>query len=262
MGEGLSSLSDREKETLRLLLGGHDAKSIARRLGLSVHTVNERLRDARRKLGVGTSREAARRLAEGESIDPHLLVDKTLGVARKAVEHHEHGHPDRRRSAGWPLVWFSGGMLIMSLIIAAAILSSVLPGGGNGPSSPAAGIVPAAASPVAAASPGAVSAGAWVLLLDRQQWDESWNAAGLLFRSQMPKGRWAATIQPVRQPLGAIASRTLQGATKTSSLPGLPPGDYEVVEFRTNFANKRDAIETVVLAREGAGWKVNGYFIR
>jgi len=55
----VSTLTDREKETLRLLLSGHDAKSIARELGLSVHTVNERLRDARRRLHVSSSREAA-----------------------------------------------------------------------------------------------------------------------------------------------------------------------------------------------------------
>ncbi|GAA0731919.1 MULTISPECIES: helix-turn-helix domain-containing protein [Sphingomonas] len=58
-----NALTEREKTTLRLLLAGHDAKSIARELELSVHTVNERLRDARRKLGVASSREAARRLA-------------------------------------------------------------------------------------------------------------------------------------------------------------------------------------------------------
>ena len=48
-------LTDKERQTLRLILRGHDAKSSARALGLSVHTVNERLREARRKLGV-TSR--------------------------------------------------------------------------------------------------------------------------------------------------------------------------------------------------------------
>ena len=48
MSDGFQALSEREKETLRLLLGGHDIKSIAAGLGLSVHTVNERLREARR----------------------------------------------------------------------------------------------------------------------------------------------------------------------------------------------------------------------
>ena len=53
-------MNEREKEALRLLLVGHDAKSIANTLGLSVYTINDRLRDARRKLGVSSSREAAR----------------------------------------------------------------------------------------------------------------------------------------------------------------------------------------------------------
>lgn len=66
MSEPLKSLSEREQDTLRLLLAGHDAKSIARDLGLSVHTVNDRLREARRKLGVSSSREAARLLGQAE----------------------------------------------------------------------------------------------------------------------------------------------------------------------------------------------------
>jgi DNA-binding CsgD family transcriptional regulator len=63
----VQSLSDRERETLRLLGRGHDAKSIASTLDLSVHTVNERLREVRRKLGVSSSREAARLLLANEA---------------------------------------------------------------------------------------------------------------------------------------------------------------------------------------------------
>ena len=103
MGEGLQALSDREKETLRLLLGGHDAKSIARSLGLSVHTVNERLRDARRKLGVASSREAARRLREAERDTPNLLVDKQFGVPGTMADG-QNGQADQRRNIGRPPV--------------------------------------------------------------------------------------------------------------------------------------------------------------
>jgi DNA-binding CsgD family transcriptional regulator len=39
-------LTEKERQTLRLMVRGHDAKSIARSLDLSIHTVNERLRDA------------------------------------------------------------------------------------------------------------------------------------------------------------------------------------------------------------------------
>ena len=56
MAEQLDTLTDKEKETLRLIVRGHDAKTAARELGLSVHTINERLRAARRKLDVTSSR--------------------------------------------------------------------------------------------------------------------------------------------------------------------------------------------------------------
>jgi len=66
-----------EKQTLRLILRRHDAKSAARNLGLSVHTINERLRDARRKMAVSSSCEAARLLFEMEGGDIHDARDES-----------------------------------------------------------------------------------------------------------------------------------------------------------------------------------------
>jgi hypothetical protein len=102
----------------------------------------------------------------------------------------------------------------------------------------------------------------WVALVDGGRWDESWQAAGNLFRSQMPQARWASTIGPVRLPLGAVSARSLKSVSKTTSLPGAPDGEYEVVQFETRFLSKASATETVVLAHESSGWKVDGYFIR
>lgn len=63
---GPSSLADklsaRELEVLRLLAEGHTIKSIAVQLERTEASINERLRDARRKTGVGSSRELARQL--------------------------------------------------------------------------------------------------------------------------------------------------------------------------------------------------------
>jgi hypothetical protein len=99
-------------------------------------------------------------------------------------------------------------------------------------------------------------------LIDSKSWDQSWSAAGTVFKSQMSAGGWVSAAQPVREPLGAVSSRSLKSVTKTSSLPGAPDGEYEVLQFQTSFAQKSDATETVVLAHEPAGWKVDGYFIR
>jgi hypothetical protein len=64
---------------LRLLVRGHDIKSIARELSISTTAANERLRAARQKLGVSTSREAARVLAAAEGHDFH--ADTEIGVS-------------------------------------------------------------------------------------------------------------------------------------------------------------------------------------
>lgn len=38
----------------------------------------------------------------------------------------------------------------------------------------------------------------WVSLVDAKRWDESWNTAGALFKSQMPQTRWASGTLSVR----------------------------------------------------------------
>lgn len=256
-------LTEREKETLRLLLVGHDAKSIARQLGLSVHTVNERLRDARRKLGVSSSREAARRLAAVEETGPQRFADKDFGVVSGAADANQTARPITGGGVGQPLAWLGGGMIVMSLIVVAIALSSSLHAGGDGGQLAKPALVPvAAASSAAPTSAGAKSALSWTALVDGGHWAESWDAAGSLFKSSLSKAQWATTIAGVRGPLGAVTSRTLQTDNRTSTLPNAPPGEYEILQFQTNFAQKPAAIETVILAQEGESWRVVGYFIR
>ena len=256
--DGIGALTEREKETLRLLLAGHDAKSTARHLSLSVHTVNERLRDARRKLGVSSSREAARLLAEAEQRTPDSLGDEQLGVGRKSSNGQTAERLNKPRKAADRIAWLAGGMMVMSLIVAALALLAGTHGSGSA-QLPASSAVSASSDQVSAAAERAAME--WVALLDREQWDKSWETAGTLFKSKITAADWASTVRSVRHPLGGVSSRKLQGAEAASKLPGAPDGEYEILQFDTSFANK-EAIETVVLAREASGWRVDGYFIR
>jgi len=65
-------LTDREMEVLRLLVAGHTVKTIAARLGRSETSINERLRAARRKTGVGSSRELARLMDLQKTCDENI----------------------------------------------------------------------------------------------------------------------------------------------------------------------------------------------
>jgi para-nitrobenzyl esterase len=106
------------------------------------------------------------------------------------------------------------------------------------------------------------AARAWLGLIDSKSWEQSWSAAGTIFKSQISAAGWASASQHAREPLGALSSRSLKSVIKTSSLPGAPDGQYEILQFQASFAQKSDATETVVLAHEPSGWKVDGYFIR
>ena len=145
------------------------------------------------------------------------------------------------------------------LIIAAVALSTVI-GTPNGSQAVAQNI--SSATPSLAETDVSVAAHAWVELLDNEQWDASWQASGTMFKTQLASTQWVAMIQSVRKPLGRVSTRTLKSVVQTNTLPGAPAGDYQVLQFQTHFANKPDATETVVLSREKAGWRVNGYFIR
>ena len=78
----LSRLNESERRVLRMLAEGHTVKTIATELEASPAAVNERLREARRKTGVGSSRELARLLKAQKN------VTNKLGWARHGIWAH------------------------------------------------------------------------------------------------------------------------------------------------------------------------------
>ncbi len=111
----------------------------------------------------------------------------------------------------------------------------------------------------AAATPSAETEAArrWLELVDQGRWEDSWKASGTAFRRLNTVQAWANASEKVRVPLGALVSRTL---LSQENLPA-PPDGYEVVKFRSSFANKAQALETVTLEREGDAWRVVGVTI-
>jgi DNA-binding CsgD family transcriptional regulator len=93
MSDAPFGLSDKEREVLRLLARGHDAKSAAAALDVSVHTVNERLRAARAKTGASSSRGAARLLADREGPQEFVPTELRVGGAVAASEQPCRPHP-------------------------------------------------------------------------------------------------------------------------------------------------------------------------
>lgn len=94
--------------------------------------------------------------------------------------------------------------------------------------------------------------------LDAKNWNESWEAAGKIFQSNLTQEQWTKTAQTVREPLGAVISKRILGVTKKTTLPGAPDGEYGVLKYSAAFTNKASTVETVVLSRDGEQWKIDG----
>ncbi|KQN25156.1 LuxR family transcriptional regulator [Sphingomonas sp. Leaf33] len=232
----LWALTEREKQTLRLIVRGHDAKSIARTLDLSVHTINERLRDARRKMAVPSSREAARLLFEAEGATPESLGDREIGADPAPAPVDQAAGPAWRRPA------IIIGVMFMTLLLGLLALVAVPPA------------THAPASTEVVRTDVVRSAQTWLELLDQSKWDDSYRGTGAAFRKLNTLKMWSDASERVRKPLGAVVSRTL---LSQENVPA-PPDGYEVVKFRTRFANSGDVVETVSLEREGKTWRVVG----
>ncbi|QIG80566.1 helix-turn-helix domain-containing protein [Stakelama tenebrarum] len=246
--DGSWGLTEKEKQTLRLMVRGHDAKSIARDLGLSVHTINDRLRDARRKMEVSSSREAARLLldAEGQGT-PESLADKEIGADAAAPAPDQKGAPVDGAGIAIGRPQFLIGAVLMTLTLGLLAFLAVPQPVTTAPALPAGTQV--------APDPAVVDAARqWLALLDEGRWDDSYLATAAAFRELNTAQVWSDASERVRTPLGAMVSRTF---LRQEYVPA-PPQGYQLVKFRTSFANRAEAIETVTLEQEDGVWRVAG----
>jgi hypothetical protein len=103
----------------------------------------------------------------------------------------------------------------------------------------------------------------WLALADRSDAQASWNAAGKKFQAAMSAAGWADALAKVRTPLGEMKSRTISKTGFRKTFQDVPEGDYALIVYVTNFANKVRGQETVTLERESDGkWRVLGYSIQ
>lgn len=142
MDENLPRLTEAQREVLRLLFARLRPGQIARQLDISENAVNERLRNARRTLGVGTSLEAASMLAKAEGADPYkpLVADVSVVepspnrgfsvVTRLPWPWASEGRHEHDRTLGSTIFGIQAATIIM-VIVAAGYLGAIAILSGN-----------------------------------------------------------------------------------------------------------------------------------
>jgi DNA-binding CsgD family transcriptional regulator len=252
MAQPIDTLTDKEKETLRLIVRGHDAKSAANALDLSVHTINERLRVARRKLDVTSSREAARVLLDNEQEPPQNIVYEGLGDAPSASLPDT---PPTTKPGRTKALWIGGSVMMFTL--ATAVAFALIGSNAEAPPSTAPASPSASAIQDVALDQLDPRARAWLAIIDKGNWTEGYNATDTAFRQALPMAQFAQTMETTRAPLGRIKGREFLQYGSVNA----PPNAYRIVQFSTDFENRKDVLETVTFREVDGGFAVSGYFI-
>jgi hypothetical protein len=102
----------------------------------------------------------------------------------------------------------------------------------------------------------------WLALVDRGEYSQAWETAAGFLKDQAERREFIKVVGDKRKPLGKLISRRLESKQYATSLPGAPDGQYVVLQYKTSFANKKSAMETVVpMLDTDRKWRVSGYQI-
>ncbi len=107
------------------------------------------------------------------------------------------------------------------------------------------------------------SAQKWLSSVDAGKYAESWDAASQVFKNAITKPAWIEALGKVREQVGKFESRQQAAAQTVTDPPNAPPGEYVILQYTSDFANKREATETVVMSVDNdKQWRTSGYFVK
>ncbi len=99
----------------------------------------------------------------------------------------------------------------------------------------------------------------WLALLDKENYSESWDQSSSLMKSTIENQSWNQILQQTRKNLGKVISRTIVDKRIAKNPKDLPPGNYLVMVYKTQFKNKASALELVTLFLENDQWRTVTY---
>ena len=109
----------------------------------------------------------------------------------------------------------------------------------------------------------AEAAAKWLKLMDEGKDAESWDELAATLQAVIPRQLWIGSTAPARRIMGGLVSRTVNSKQYATTLPGLPDGEYVMIQYNSVFEKKKAAMEVITVAKQEDGtWRVSGYFIQ
>ena len=83
-----------------------------------------------------------------------------------------------------------------------------------------------------------------------------------VFKSYVTEEQWSTPMKEFRKDFGTLQSRKILSYEYKTSISGMPEGDYIYVQFQSQYENKKDALEFIVMFLENSEWRLMGYYMR
>lgn len=273
--EAIDALSEKEREALRLLLAGHDAKSSARKLSVSHFAIHDRLRRARLKLGTTGSRQAALLLSESEKATPDSIVHEPFGGVTTADLPDDPSSANMKRPGSSGSQWRSKGLIIMSVSILIVAATVAIISHGEAPqknaetadtrargseavmtgSKRASNVARPVENTPSVQARSATAAREFMVLVDAGDAAASYQAAASTFRDAHGFDLWRLGVA-IRASDGGAQRRTLVSVERDGH-PANPVHEaVEILTFETIMLNGERKAERLVMALIDGSWRV------
>jgi hypothetical protein len=103
----------------------------------------------------------------------------------------------------------------------------------------------------------------WLALVDKGEIARSWEEGALVLQLGVTETKWEQLVRSARAPFEPFGARHRIMARYTTDPPNAPPGQYVLLQYKTDVAGGRQVVEAVVPTLDGKrGWRVSGYFVR
>jgi len=103
----------------------------------------------------------------------------------------------------------------------------------------------------------------WLSITDEGRYGETWDEASAYFKNVMTRDKWETVIKATREPLGKFSGRTLKACQYLTTVPGMPAGEYVLLEFSSNTENAMTKEESITMMLETDGnWRPSSYFVK
>jgi hypothetical protein len=101
----------------------------------------------------------------------------------------------------------------------------------------------------------------WMAQIDAGQYEAGYADAGDALHERVAEDRWVLVLKTLRTPLGEIVSRRQTSHIYKPNGYEKDEGEFVVISYDTSLTKLPQAMEVVVLKREGGRWRPAGYNI-